>query len=291
MSRATSSPGDLARIACLLEVTARKAGNVHRGADFDDAHFLDFLLSASAIGRGIDLATSRGVGPAIEAAVADTLRVVATNTNLGMILLLAPIAAVPDAIEVRSGLAAVLDALTVEDARCAYRAIRRMRPGGLGRAEEQDIASEPTVRLLDAMRLAADRDLIARQYATAFADVFEIGLPSLHDALSVGRPLEMAIIASHLQLMSTCPDTLIARKLGPDAAAESARRAASVLEAGWPGAPGSASRFEELDAWLRADGHARNPGATADLVAATVFLALREGTIPLPLQPDWARVP
>jgi triphosphoribosyl-dephospho-CoA synthase len=284
-------PGELARIACLLEVTARKPGNVHRHADFDDAHYLDFLLSASAIGRGIGLARTEGIGPAIEAAVEDTLRVVATNTNLGMILLLAPLAAVADDFEPRSGVAGILDVLTIDDARCVYRAIRRMNPGGLGRADDQDIDSEPTVTLLGAMRLAADRDLIARQYATAFADVFDLALPALRSSLAAGHPLESSIIASHLQLMASCPDTLIARKLGPSLAEESARRAASVLASGWPDAPDSASQLTKFDAWLRADGHARNPGATADLVAATLFLALRDGTIKLPLPPDWSSLP
>lgn len=276
------TPGQLAQLACILEVTARKPGNVHRFADFADCTQLDFLVSATAIAGPLDRAAEIGVGAAVCAAVETTRRVVATNTNLGMILLLAPLAAVPAGVALRDGLGAVLAGLTVDDARHAYRAIRLATPGGLGTAAEQDVADEPTVTLRAAMALAADRDAIARQYATDYADVFEVALPALRDALCVGRALETAIVAAHLTLMARRPDTLIARKRGQPVAEESARRAAAVLTAGWPDAPGSSAAIRDLDAWLRADGHARNPGATADLVAATLYAALRDGIIELP---------
>src|SRR5215210_922256 len=114
---AKSSPGRLAQVACLLEVTARKPGNVHRSADFAGTHYLDFLLSAAAIGPSLDGARTLGVGRAILHAVEATRRVVATNTNLGMILLLSPLAAVPEEIALPRGVGAVLDALSVDDAR------------------------------------------------------------------------------------------------------------------------------------------------------------------------------
>jgi triphosphoribosyl-dephospho-CoA synthase len=284
MSRAPLSPGDLARIACTLEVVARKPGNVHRLRDFDDAGLLDFLLSASAVGRGMDLARSEGVGAAVLAAVQDSARLVRTNTNLGMVLLLAPLAAVPQGVDLRRGVAEVLTGTTLEDARLVYRAIRLARPGGLGTSAAQDVSAEPTVSLVDAMRLAADRDLVARQYADGFAEVFEIALPTLRRTLATVRDLETAILASHLELMARRPDSLIARKRGPAVATESARLASAVLESGWPDAPGSADRLAALDGWLRQDGHARNPGTTADLVCAVIFAALRDGLIPLPIE-------
>jgi triphosphoribosyl-dephospho-CoA synthase len=275
------SPGQLAQLACLLEVTARKPGNVHRFRDFEDCGYLDFALSASAIAGPLDRAREAGVGAAVLGAVEATRRVVAGNTNLGMILLFAPLAAVPEGEGLGPGVAAVLEGLTVEDARLAYRAIRLANPGGLGTAAEQDVAAEPTVPLREAMRLAADRDLVARQYADGFAGILGLGVPALRASLAAGRPLEGAIIAAHLTLMARWPDTLIARKRGPAVAQEAARRAAEVLDAGM-----TAEGLDDLDAWLRADGHARNPGATADLVAAALFAALRDGTIPLPLGPS-----
>ena len=282
----THTPGQLAQLACLLEVTARKPGNVHRGADFADAHYLDFLLSASALVGPLDRARSEGVGAAVLGAVEATRRLVASNTNLGMILLLTPLAAVPEGVELRPGVAEVLARATVEDARLVYRAIRLARPGGLGAADEQDVGSEPTVTLVDAMRLAAGRDLIARQYAEGYIDIFDVAVPALREALDAGHASETAILFAHLTLMARRPDTLIARKRGPGVAAESSRKAAAVLAAGWPGAGGEL--LADFDGWLREDGHSRNPGATADAIAAALFVALRAGTIALPLASDWA---
>src|SRR4051794_34369776 len=117
------SPGQLAQVACFLEVTARKPGNVHPRADFEDAIYLDFLLSAAAIAGPMDRARVDGVGAAVLGAVEATRRVVATNTNLGMVLLLAPLAAVVEGVELRRGVAEVLAATTVDDARSVYRSI------------------------------------------------------------------------------------------------------------------------------------------------------------------------
>src|SRR4029079_11209435 len=101
-------------------------------------------------------------------------------------------------------LARVLNGLTLDDARWAYQAIRLATPGGLGRAAEQDAATEPTVTLLEAMQLAADRDGVARQYATSFSDIFDIGLPAMTDFAAHG--IESAIIGAHLRLMAARPD-------------------------------------------------------------------------------------
>lgn len=278
------SPGRIAQIACLLEATARKPGNVHRFRDFDDCHYLDYLVSASVIGPPLDRAREVGVGPAVLEAVAQTRRVVATNTNLGMVLLLAPLAAVPpDEEELREGLLDVLRATTLDDARAVYQAIRLASPGGLGEAPDQDIADEPTVSLLDAMRLAAERDLVARQYANGYADVFQTVVPALRAALEAGRSLETAIAVSHVTLMTSHPDTLIARKRGLSEAVAALRMACKVIAAGWPDTEEGWSEFHSFDAWLRDEGHSRNPGASADVVAAGLFVALRDGTIPVPL--------
>ena len=287
------SPGMLAQVACLLEATARKPGNVHRLADFADATWLDFALSAAAIVGPLDRAIGRTLGATIRDAVVATRGLVASNTNLGLILLLAPLAAVPPDRPLRSGLIQILDRTTIEDARDLYRAIRLANPGGLGRsAEGQDVADEPTVTLVEAMRLASDRDLIARQYATGYADVFDRVLPALADGVSrPGWTLETAIVAAFLAFLAEQSDTLIARKRGTSVAQEASDRARVVLAAGWPDASASARVLAEFDAWLREDGHARNPGATADLLAAGLFVALRSGLIVRPIATGWGLGP
>ena len=138
------------------------------------------------------------------------------------------------------------------------------------------------------MSLAAERDALARQYASGFRDVFAIGMPALQSGLSEAGSLEGAIVTCHLRLFSALPASLIARKRGPEVAQEASRRARQVLERGWPHAEASHQTVAEFDAWLRADGHARNPGTTADLVTACLFVALREGIITLPPKLPWS---
>lgn len=269
------------QLACLWEVTARKPGNVSRTHDFDDATFLDFASSAAAIAPVLTTACQRTVGETVLQSVQATRRVVRTNTNLGIILLLSPLAAVPHTEDLRSGLRRVLAALALEDTRAVYEAIRLAAPGGLGQAAQQDVASEPTLPLREAMALAADRDLVARQYANDFAEVFDAAAPALVAGLDRTGCLEGAIIWAHLHLMRDHPDTLIARKAGAAMAEESSRRAAEVLAAGWP----ARTALVGFDGWLRADGRRRNPGTTADLVTAALFVLLRQRTMPLP--PPW----
>jgi triphosphoribosyl-dephospho-CoA synthase len=205
---------------------------------------------------------------------------VRTNTNLGIILLLAPLAAVPAGESLRDGVSRRLAALTVADAERVYEAIRLASPGGLGRVNDQDVTATPTQTLREVMALAADRDLIARQYANGFADVWNDGVPAMVEGLGQTRSLEGAILFAQLTLLAKHPDTLIARKAGIAEAREASRRAAAVLAAGW-------DTFAEFDAWLPAEGRQRNPGTTADLLTACLFILLREGTIRLPLEVSW----
>jgi triphosphoribosyl-dephospho-CoA synthase len=276
------SPGQLARLACVLEVAARKPGNVHRFRDFEDLGLLDFLFSATAIGEPLDRAAGQGVGVAVLEAVRATRQVVSTNTNLGIILLLAPLAAVPPGVDLAAGIEPVLAATTREDASLVYRAIRLASPGGLGEVAEQDVADEPSVTLREAMTLAADRDLVARQYVNGFRQVLHEALPALRSRLEQGLPLEDAIVATFLELLARHPDSLIARKLGKEAAADVSRRAGTVLEQIAPGEGASSPACREFDAWLRWPGDRLNPGTTADLITAALFAALRDGTIELP---------
>jgi len=171
----------------------------------------------------------------------------------------------------RRAIEPTLDALNVEDSRLVFEAIRRAQPGGLGRADEQDVYAAPTLSLRAIMALAAERDLIAYQYASGFATVFEEGVPALLEGGNRSGTVEQAIIFCHVTLLARHPDSLIARKAGLAEAEEASRRARAVLDAGWP-ERGSAV-LAELDAWLRERGRLRNPGTTADLVTASLFVA------------------
>jgi triphosphoribosyl-dephospho-CoA synthase len=277
------SPGASATLACVYEATAPKPGNVHPRAAFDDAGYADFVASAVVIGPIVEHARTWGVGRTVLEAVRATREKAGTNTNLGTLLLIAPLAAVPTEQSLSAGISAVLDGLSGDDTLLVYEAIRLSSAGGLGRSNVADVAAEPPVSLtlIDAMRLAADRDLVARQYTNQFADVFSETAVSIADGLASGWSLSDSIVHAHIAQMAAVPDSLIQRKCGPSIADESRRHAEQVLVAGAPGEETYQRALAELDAWLRADGHRRNPGTTADLVAAGLFVLLREGRL------DW----
>ena len=275
--------GQCATWACLLEVTAPKPGNVHRGADFQDMAFGDFLASAMAIAPAMDAAPPRKLGDTILSAIRATRNVVATNTNLGTVLLLAPMASVPRQNDIRQGVANFLEHCSAQDARQVYAAIRLAEPGGLGRVTQYDIASDVPDDLLTAMSAAAEHDLVARQYVNGFCEVLDVSVAGMVQEWELCGSLTQAIIHTHLRLMSEFPDSLIARKCGDKIAQESARHATSVLkkiqlkDEFW-------NAVADFDFWLRADGNRRNPGTTADLIAAGLFVALRDQLITPPFR-------
>jgi triphosphoribosyl-dephospho-CoA synthase len=279
------SIGQCAAWACLLEVSIPKPGNVHRGADFDDLTFHDFAAAAVAIGPAVDRAAAgAGVGRTVLDAVAATRRVAATNVNLGIALLIAPLAAVPRDKALPSGVAGVLASLTPDDSALVYEAIRLANPGGLGQVDDADVRGTAPADLLEAMRSAAGRDVVARQYATNFADLFGMVVPEVRRNLAEGRRLGDAVIRTHLRAMQLLPDTLIARKCGPEVAAEAALYAGQVLAAREGEDGDYLEALADFDFWLRSDGRRRNPGATADLIAAGLFALLRDDELELPLQ-------
>ena len=268
-------------LACLMEATARKPGNVHPLASFDDLCYDDFVDAARLIAPPLANVAEVGLGCAISDAVQATTSATGTNVNLGIILLLAPLAAVPREIALEEGLPHVLNGTTVEDAERVYAAICLAQPGGLGDASSQDVRERPTVTLQQAMGLAANRDRIAQQYANNFELVFK-ARAKLSQLLKQRNDWEAALISLHVWILSRWPDTLIARKGGWDLTEEASIRARELLQKSEREIPLDPRHLEEFDRWLRDDGHRRNPGTTADLIAATLFAALRDGLIDAP---------
>jgi triphosphoribosyl-dephospho-CoA synthase len=274
---------DLARaaqLACVLEVSAEKPGNITPSHDFDDTSYEDMLRSGIALGAELGRAGERLVGETVLAAVRASHEAAGANTNLGIALLLAPLArAAREGGPLRERLGDVLRALTVDDARAAYAAIRLAGAGGLDEPVEHDVRDEPRVTLRDAMAAAAQRDAIASEYVTDHAVTFELGLPALAAALRDGLRARDAIVELALQLLAAVPDTLIARKRGTEAAHRVAGGARQVLKAGGVRSAGGRTALAEFDASLRRDGNALNPGTTADLVTAVLFVALLKGVL------------
>lgn len=269
-------------LACILECTAPKPGNVHRGSDFEDLSFVDFLASAVAISEPIAFA-SDGVGGSVLSAVHATRGCVRTNANLGIILLLAPLAAVPRGQPLRDGVQKVLENLTADDSRAIYDAIRLVEPGGLGQVDEYDVHGAAPPRLLDAMEAAADRDSIAYQYASGYETVFDEMLPTLMgEGLPPSFRLTDRIVHAHVASIAKRGDSLIARKAGAEISQKASIIARRAIDAQPIGGEEYHRGINDLDFWMRSHDNRRNPGTTADLVAASLFAGLRDGLIPPP---------
>jgi triphosphoribosyl-dephospho-CoA synthase len=285
--------------ACALDVAVRKPGNVSADSPGHGMQAAQFLASAEAA-AGPLFAPDRSVGERIEGAVAATLAVAGCNTNLGILLLCAPLAQLAeleprcgmargagdgehprDPAAWRVGLVRVLDALDRDDAAAAFRAITAAHPGGLGRSDAQDVHHPPTVTLKQAMTIAAPRDRIAQQYASGFADLFELGLPTLAAHRGAGGTLTPAAVqALFLAYLGRWPDSHIVRKHGADMGQLVTSEAGIWHSRSANGeAVGTDPAFAAWDESLKARG--LNPGTSADLTVATLCLALSLGCVGL----------
>lgn len=264
--------GWCAAAACILEATAPKPGNVHPGAAFPDLDHEELVAAALAIAPVMDRAAAAPLGRTVRDAVEASRRVTRSNANLGMILAIAPLAAIrgdapPDA----AGAAAVLAGLGPADAADVWAAIAAARPGGLGASDRHDVHGPPPDDIVAAMRLAAPRDRIAALWADGYAGLVTGLAADLATELAAHADIRDAIVRAFLRELARAPDSLVARRHGPAVAAEVSTRAAAVLAAG----PAWRDAAVAFDRSLRSPVRV-NPGTTADLVAAALYILLRD---------------
>jgi triphosphoribosyl-dephospho-CoA synthase len=259
--------------ACVTDVRAFKPGNVSVASPGHGMHADDFIASADAMAAAI-AAPAAGAGQRIVRAIEATRAVVPVNTNLGIVLLCAPLAqaATMTSIEplLRERLRLVLAGLDVEDADLAYRAIRMAEPGGLGRSERHDVAQAPQVTLREAMAEARARDRIAYQYVTDYRDIFETGLPALQHGLARWGSRTWAAVRVYLIFLARFADSHIARKHGDEVAASVSLQARDLSQAlGRSHDPArEMPALEAFDRQLKA--RSINPGTSADMTVATL---------------------
>ncbi|RWM82139.1 MAG: triphosphoribosyl-dephospho-CoA synthase [Mesorhizobium sp.] len=263
--------------ACRMEIEALKPGNVHLFADGHGMSAAQFMTSAEVSSE--PLTDPRlPVGRRMLEAVRATRLAVATNTNLGIILLAGPLLCAAEMAgaqlhdnRLRDNLDAVLRAMSMDDTRAVFEAIVTAAPGGLGEAAN-DVRQEPKVHLLDAMREAADRDMIARQYVSGFDDVFGVGLAALEAALSRGEGGMWPTVFAYMAFLAGFPDSHVVRNHGAEVANQ-ARQEALAVEAALHASDDETSRIRllmELDRRLKANNV--NPGTSADLTVATLLV-------------------
>ena len=273
-------PADAIRWACILEATAPKAGNVFPGQRFSDLSYSDFVAAAEIAANELDH-PNRRFSKGVLSAAQQTIDRLGTNVNLGILLLIGPLAAAVASIEKHEldrgqwqrSLGQILAELTTDDSESLYQAIRRSAPGGMNQVDKMDIDGPAPDDFLAAMRAAAPYDRIARNYCHGFRDLFETVVPLLEQSIETRGDLLDGIGWAQLRMLELEVDTLILRKFGQQVANEvrvNAKFDHTDLD-----------ERQQFDRFLRdgaIDLHGRasqiNPGTTADLIAAALFILI-----------------
>ena len=263
--------------ACECELQAFKPGNVSVYSESHDMTVDDFRRSAQV--SALSLTNFKlSLGEKMFYAIQATRTAAGCNTNLGIVLLCGPLIQSMQP-EYGSGilqtrLERVLKKTTREDAAWVYRAIRLAKPAGLGRSPEQDVSRIPDVNLLDAMRIADDRDRIAYQYASGYQDIFDFAIARYHAALNRWNDENWAALAVFVGLLRRHPDSHVVRKFGHRFTEMVQDRMASLEKAllDSENPERLLRQLQEVDDLFKSAGI--NPGTTADLTVACL-LAVR----------------
>ncbi len=299
-------------LACLLEVSATpKPGNVHRFSDFEDLRYEDFLGSAVSLGYFVEQLALKGLllaenkiswqeielGKTIKDAISYSNQFhMHGNTNLGIILLLCPLSVAAglsfknddlfcNLAALRANVLKVMDHTTVEDAILVSDGISSISPGGLGKVDEYDVtdtkyAEELTsnnINLIQLMTYCKERDNICFELSQGYPISFDTGLDILLQTLKVTHDINLAIINSYISILAKYPDTLISRKYGKEKAKEISSQAMNIIRLGGALSLEGRRELEGLDIELREEDEKVNPGTTADIVAASIFIYLLLG--------------
>jgi triphosphoribosyl-dephospho-CoA synthase len=263
------------RDSFLNEIDALKPGNVSQYADGHDMSYADFVSSAD-VSTPILCDTRLGPGERVLRSVEATKEQVGCNTNLGMLLLYAPVIksyeSSTNGVFLQSDLKYVLEHLSEADTEHIFHAIRLAKPGGLGRVEQHDVNFSPDISLLEAMDAAADRDLIARQYVSGYEDVYKVGMNCLAEFDKRWNSVEWATVACYLSLMARFPDSHIRRKFGDEIARQVQNRTVSVLERFKKNKNPAKAKSELLEFDKELKDSSINPGTCADMTAASLLL-------------------
>lgn len=277
----------MAQIASALEVSGYpKPGNVHRTRDYEDMVFEDFIISGIVIGDAVREACSEVdienplLGKYILQAVAETDKWINNNTNLGIVMMITPIAAAAAISssfdEIRENVKLLMANTSVDDACDLYDAINIADAGGMGNQDEYDVASgdaknelrENKQTMYDVLKISAPWDMLAREMTSDMPAVFEIGYPAYHK-LAQEKSKNDSCILTFLTILSQVPDTLISRKYGSDEAIKISMMTRDLLNL--KDEPDFKDKLKEFDEFLFKNKY--NPGTTADLTAASIFVS------------------
>jgi triphosphoribosyl-dephospho-CoA synthase len=300
------------QIACLLEAAAEKPGNISPGKSFNDLNYNHFLFSAAAVFPAFLNIEEKGVGEIVYKGIKETHSLIDTNTNLGILLLTAPLASAYVKLrkrkkqsffdypsmelekwhkekenklnaessflkELRKELHLVLNNLDKKDAEFAYQAINFSKAGNLDKVEKGDIADNVDLNLYDAMKLAENRDNIAFEYVNDYSIIFDFAYPRFITNMNKIDSIDNLIIKTFIEILAEYPDSLIARKYDFKTAEQISLKTGKLLkklENFDIQSKKAENLIAEFDKYLRSQKRKFNPGTTADIITAVIFLSI-----------------
>ena len=272
------------QIACCLEVSSFKPGNVHRNREYDDIKYHHFLSSGIAFGNIIYEASqdNKDIGKYIKLAVMESKKWSPTNANLGIIMLHMPIGMSSGKIdefdenELKKEIISTAKNTTVNDAVNVYEAIEigmpNINPPKEGPDAQKNDAKQELVEknltLYDVFKISSTWDSISKEWAEGFNISFK-GYNLLNEYYEEYNNINLATTKTFLSILSEHPDTLIARKKDLDTSKMVSEMAKNILDEGF-----KKEDIEEFDKFLSKEGNKLNPGTTADLVASSLMIFL-----------------
>ncbi len=289
----------LGEIAALLEVSGYpKPGNVHRTQNFVDMTYEDFLISASVLRENLEIVAHNAtkyypnllnkiyLGEAILRTVKITNKLVSTNTNLGISMLMIPLSAGFGALhnsENIYNLPKIVDIIMKntqpDDAVALTKAIVLSKAGGMNESSKYDVNNSNTlneildnqVNLYDLLKISSKYDKISYELVNGLPIISEYGFPTFtkyYDEYSKND----VTLEIFLTLLSNVPDTLINRKYGEDVANNVSHKAKQILKETDISTEERLKALQDFDKYLRNKKY--NPGTTADFTAASLFVGL-----------------
>jgi len=260
--------------ACKKDIEVLKPGNVSLESPHHDTSAHDYIKSSINSSHHL-FNISYSLGERVFNSVKATRKTVKTNTNLGIILLCAPIIHSLikfNDVSIRDSLEISLNQSNSDDTLLISKSINLAKPGGLGKSIKYDTKSLPKINLIKIMEYSSKYDRISYQYTHKFRDIFDFIVPCIKFHRKHFRSYKHSLALTFLEILSKIPDSHISRKFGDKISKKTSNEANDLLKI-----------LDKDDSWDLASKHLKsldyeykkkgiNPGTTADLLVAGLMV-------------------
>ena len=260
--------------SCKKDIELIKPGNVNLLSSHKDTKAQDYLDSAILSSKEL-FNQNYSLGKRILESVNVTRSQVNVNTNLGIILLCAPVIQSYidfNNLDLREGIKKTLSTRSIKDTHDLCAAINISSPGGLGDSDMYDTASYPNASIKQIMDYSQEYDRISYQYSHNFSDIFDFIIPKLEFLNQRYESLDISLSLLFIEILAKIPDSHISRKFGDKIAKKTSNNAHDLLKIldREHDPDYLAKALNNLDYEYKKKGI--NPGTTADLLVASLMI-------------------